>query len=169
MPSGAYPSTTSVLTSVPLGFNAKAYRYVSSAYAELKNVSDLTVNNSAATVKIPRKGDNGATFELPAQIERSISFTLRDIRLAEVDSQDVFAISAAFELRTTVNMLFLDGTKTTDNAFGWAGDWFVTQFNRAEQDNGDVNFSVTCVPAPSASNAVRAVWVDGTTLTDLSA
>ena len=169
MPSAAYPTTTSVITTVPLGFNAKAYRYVSSAYAELKNVSDLTITNTATSVQVSRKGDNGVTMEIPAQITRSISVTLRGIRLAEVDSQDVFAISAAFELRTKLNMLFLDGTAATDNAFGWAGDWHVTQFNRSEQDNGDVNFAVTCVPAPSAANAVRAVWVDGSTLTDLSA
>lgn len=171
MPAGPFPSATSTLAIIPLGVDSKCYRTDEAAYdTECKNVSGAAIKNAKASKRITRKGDGRKSRSIVSSEQQSVDFVLRDVRTEEADSQEVFAFAAAYNLNQPIDLLFLDGEKTTVNALGWAGDWIITKFDRNENDEDDTNYSVSAEPAVGTDNPVRMVFVaTGGTLTDHAA
>ena len=171
MPSAAFPGSGLLQTIIPLGVDSKAYRTDAAAYDKLcKNISGAAIKNSKAGVKITRKGAGRKTETIAGIEVQTVDFILRDVRLDEADSQEVFAFAAAYDLNTPIDLLFLDGEKTTEGAMGWGGFWRITKFDRNEDDENDTHYACTVEPASGTAKPVRMVYVaSGGALTDHTA
>lgn len=138
------------------GNETKAYYGTAgtAANTELTGILEDSMPNSSIEADVTTKG---ATFKLTDVVlhDATISFKL----LWDQANAGHVAIKTAYEGKSALSMIWMDGPKNVNTSYGIGGDFKVTQFERGAPIEGKLTYDCTVKPTPSSANAVA--WMTG--------
>lgn len=135
-----------------LGLNAKLYRYDgSSAWYEIENVKDVTLNLEGATADVTTRGGNGWRQSVKTLKDGNVSWTM----VYDTADVDFTAIKDAFLNNTDIMLYIADGDRTTTGTQGLQAHFSITGFNINESLEEAMTVDVTAV---TAYNSTAPEW-----------
>lgn len=121
-----------------LGMNAKIYFGVDGA-TELDNVKDVTLTMEAGEADITTRANDGWRATAPTLRECTAEFEM----VWRPGDAGFDAIKDAFLTNVTIELMILDGAKTTNGSQGPHGLFSITNFSRNEALEEAITVSVT--------------------------
>jgi predicted secreted protein len=132
-----------------LGLSAKLYRDTGSAWDEVTNVKNLTLNMDKGEADVSTRGNGGWKATIAALKDASVEFDM----VWDLADADLTAIRDAYLNNTVVRFIILDGAIDTAAA-GCAGlkaSFMVTKFSIPQNLEEAIMCQVTMKPTYSAT------------------
>lgn len=141
---------------IRLGLEAKLYYDPSgvggSAWTELKNVKDLTLNLESAEADVTTRGNNGWRATVATLRDGSIEFEM----VWDTGDAAFAAIKDAYFNKTPIGFAVMDGDILVSGSEGLHANMAITNFTRTENLEESIMVQVTAKPTYSI---VAPAWV----------
>lgn len=133
------------------GNATKAYHGSAGAEAttELADITEDSLSLTGVETEVTVKGSSTKQYAV-VNFDLSVTFTL----LYDPAIAGHLAIRTAFEGKSLISLLFLDGPKNVAGHKGIGGDFTITQFERGAPLDGKVTYNVTAKPGKSSAYPV---------------
>lgn len=135
--------------SFKLGLDAKMYRDSGTAYLEVENIKNLTLNLEKGEADVSTRGNNGWKATIAALKDATVDFEM----VYDLADVDMIAIKDAFLNNTAVTFLILDGAidVAAAGSQGLKATFMITKFQRSEQLEEALGVSVSMKPTYAAT------------------
>jgi hypothetical protein len=141
-----------------LGLSARLYynsnTYASPTWVLVSRIKDVTLNSEVGEADVSTRAGGGYREVVPTLLDANVSFSMLQ---APSGTDTVFeAFRSAHHNRTPIEVLVLDGDRTTTGSQGLRATMTVSSFTRNENLEEAIMYDVTIRPTP-ADNAPA--WV----------
>jgi len=122
--------------------------YASPTFAQVNPVIEVTVNLDSSAFDASNR-DSNYRLQLPSLIEVSVDFRFHKDKA----DADFLALETAAQTGANVDLLILDGVRTSADSDGWRIQGFFTSWNESQPLEDAITVDATFVPA-ATSNAI---------------
>ena len=120
--------------------------YASPTWAQVNPVIEVTVNLDSSAFDASNR-DSNYRLQLPSLIEVSADFRFHK----DKDDADFLALEAAAQTGANIDLLILDGVRTSAASDGWRIQGFFTSWNESQPLEDAITVDATFVPAAIAN------------------